>query len=173
MKPYTRQVSSRRAVRRVSVRQQRGVLLLEALVAMVIFSIGVLGLVALQIASTRNLTDSNFRSDALVLGQAYIAKLRVASTAPCCTSAAGFIASGYASTSLGVTGTPFNDWVNTPYVGVGAKLPGGTGSPTAPAVPTVAFLTSPSSGKTTVNLTMKWLAPGDHTARKLDLRTEL
>lgn len=51
---------------------QRGVVLLEALVAILLFSMGVLALVGLQAAMIRNTSDSKFRAEA-----SYIAQQRV------------------------------------------------------------------------------------------------
>lgn len=48
---------------------QQGIVLLEALIAILIFSIGILGLVGLQAVMIKNSTDSRFRSDASVIAQ--------------------------------------------------------------------------------------------------------
>jgi type IV pilus assembly protein PilV len=48
-------------------RAQAGVMLLEALIAMLIFAFGVLGLVGLQAAMTQAQTSSKFRADASIL----------------------------------------------------------------------------------------------------------
>lgn len=51
---------------------QQGVVLLEALIAVLIFSMGVLAIVGLQAAMIKNTTDSKFRADA-----SYIAQQRI------------------------------------------------------------------------------------------------
>jgi type IV pilus assembly protein PilV len=56
-------------------RQQRGFLLLEALVAILIFSIGVLGLVGLQASMTKAQTGSKYRADAAFLAQRLIGSM--------------------------------------------------------------------------------------------------
>lgn len=48
---------------------QQGIVLLEALIAILIFSIGILGLVGLQAVMIKNSTDARFRSDASVIAQ--------------------------------------------------------------------------------------------------------
>lgn len=53
-----------RSPRRVS---QRGIALIEAMVAILLFTIGVLALVGLQSAMTRNQTEAKFRGDASFL----------------------------------------------------------------------------------------------------------
>jgi type IV pilus assembly protein PilV len=49
--------------------QQQGVVLLEALIAILIFSFGILALAGLQGAMVKNTTDSKFRSDAANVAQ--------------------------------------------------------------------------------------------------------
>lgn len=51
---------------------QQGVVLLEALIAILIFSMGVLAIVGLQAAMIKNTVDSEFRTDA-----SYIAQQRI------------------------------------------------------------------------------------------------
>jgi type IV pilus assembly protein PilV len=51
---------------------QQGAVLLEALIAILIFSMGILALVGLQAAMIQNTTDSKFRADA-----SYIAQKRI------------------------------------------------------------------------------------------------
>ncbi len=48
---------------------QQGVVLLEALIAILIFSMGVLAIVGLQAAMIKNTVDSEFRTDASYLAQ--------------------------------------------------------------------------------------------------------
>lgn len=52
--------------------EQRGVVLLEALIAILIFSMGILAVVGLQAAMLKNTSDSKYRADA-----SYIAQQRV------------------------------------------------------------------------------------------------
>ena len=56
-------------------RAVRGFMLLEVLVAILIFSIGVLGIVGLQAAMTKAQTGSKFRADASFLAQRVIASM--------------------------------------------------------------------------------------------------
>ena len=48
---------------------QQGVVLLEALVAVLIFSMGILALVGLQAAMVKNTSDSKYRADASFIAQ--------------------------------------------------------------------------------------------------------
>ncbi len=59
----------------VAARHQGGVALLEALIAIVIFSLGILGLIGLQANATRSTTQAKFRVDA-----AQVATQRIAAT---------------------------------------------------------------------------------------------
>jgi type IV pilus assembly protein PilV len=54
---------------------QNGAVLLEALIAILIFSMGILALVGLQGAMLQNTTDSKFRADASYLAQQRIGRI--------------------------------------------------------------------------------------------------
>lgn len=54
---------------------QKGVVLIEAMVAILIFSMGVLAIVGLQAAMIKNTTDSKFRSEASYIAQARIGQM--------------------------------------------------------------------------------------------------
>ncbi len=56
----------------ISKASQQGVVLLEAMIAILIFSVGVLALVGLQAAMVKNTSDSKYRADA-----SYIAQQRI------------------------------------------------------------------------------------------------
>lgn len=57
---------------RTQMRTQKGVVLIETMVAVLIFSIGVLGIVGLQAAMVKNTADAKFRADAANIAQARI-----------------------------------------------------------------------------------------------------
>lgn len=54
---------------------QRGVVLLEAMIAILIFSMGVLAIVGLQAAMIKNTADSKFRADAGFIAQQRIGRM--------------------------------------------------------------------------------------------------
>jgi type IV pilus assembly protein PilV len=60
-----------------SIEKQQGASLLEALVAIFIFSIGILALVSLQAASIKNSIDAKYRSDASYLVNQIISQMWV------------------------------------------------------------------------------------------------
>ena len=57
--------------------KQQGVVLLEAMIAILIFSMGVLAIVGLQAAMLKNTTDSKFRTDANYIAQQRIGQMWV------------------------------------------------------------------------------------------------
>jgi type IV pilus assembly protein PilV len=57
--------------------RQRGIVLLEALIAIVLFALGVLGLLALQANSIRESTSARFRTDASMLADQLVGKMWV------------------------------------------------------------------------------------------------
>jgi type IV pilus assembly protein PilV len=48
---------------------QQGVVLIEAMIAILIFSVGVLGIVGMQAAMVKNTSDSKYRADAAYIAQ--------------------------------------------------------------------------------------------------------
>jgi type IV pilus assembly protein PilV len=115
---------------RSAVRGVRGFVMLEALVAAVIFSIGVLGLVSLQASMTQSQTLGKFRGDAIYLADELVGLLW--SDLPRVTSYTTANCAGYARC---------NDWLGK----VGRTLPGAT---TAIAV---------NGGTGQVDITISWV----------------
>ena len=64
-------------IARLRTRKQRGSVLLEALFSILLFSIGVLALVALQAVSIKNSIDAKYRSDASYLANQIVAQMWV------------------------------------------------------------------------------------------------
>ena len=54
---------------------QRGSVLIEAMVAVLIFSMGVLSLVGLQSAMIKNSSDNRYRAQALLIAQTHLANM--------------------------------------------------------------------------------------------------
>ena len=57
------------------VSRQRGVMLLEALIGILLFSMGILALVALQAVAIKNTADAKYRADAAFLANQIIARM--------------------------------------------------------------------------------------------------
>lgn len=117
---------------------QRGYVLLEALVALLIFSLGLLGLIGFQAASTKIAADSRFRTEAAMLADELIAKMAASDVTT--------VKTDYAS-----DGSKFKAWVNDRVVG-GSRLPNVTITPT--------FFTSATSQTLRAHVKVEWATPG-------------
>jgi type IV pilus assembly protein PilV len=118
----------------------RGVVLIEILVAILLFSIGVLGLVGVQIASMKNVGESQYRVEAALLASSLTAQMR---TSPAATRATEFASPG---------GSRFSAWSSS----VTSALPGASATP-----PTVDTTNYP-----TVTVTISWRAINDTGTRR-------
>ena len=134
--------------------RQNGVVILEALIAIFIFSIGILGLVGTLSASVKNASEAQYRTEAAFFSDALIAELRVADPTSRATN--------YASPS----GTSYVAWKNKVTTGYGS-LPG---SSLTANLPTVAFS---GTGNRTVLVTIKWQDPSGAIARQFIVQTAL
>ena len=115
-------------------RAARGFTLIEGLVSILIFSIGVLALVGLQTTSIQQTTQAQYRSDASLLANELIGQMWVSN-----------------STQLQTTFTGGNATYDAWLARVNAALPG-----SAASAPTVAI-----DGTGTVTLTVFWKAPNE------------
>ena len=130
-------------------RSERGVMLIEALVAILIFSIGILAVVGMQAIAIKDVTSAKYRSEAAFLVQELLSQMWTDN---------GNI-STYAYTGAGAPPAKIQAWFNK----VQSRLPDGANQlpvvtltnliPAAPAVPTGA----------TVQITVKWRLPEEAT----------
>lgn len=127
-------------------RRESGMMLIEALVAILIFSIGILALVGLQATAVKQSTDARFRSDAAALTNDIIAEMWVSdrTTATLNANFAGSAGSG---------GANYNAWATR----VGAVLPGATGA----NAPTVTVNPDGTALPGRVFVTIRWQAPNE------------
>ena len=134
---------------------QRGAFLLEALIAILIFSFGILGLIGMQAQSIRYVSDSQYRAEATYLVNSYIARMWSADPA--------LWATQYVDPTI--PGTPAEAFMQTL-----TQMPGGL--PGAAAIannPTITLTTGPATVGTInvgtraslVVVTVWWLAPGE------------
>lgn len=107
-------------------------MLLEALIAVLIFSFGVLAIVGLQAASIKNISDAKYRTEAAYLANEVIGILWANRTN---------IVAGYATPA---------DWQNR----VAATLPSGVGTVTVDTDPTLA-------PQLRATVTVRWTVPGN------------
>ena len=122
---------------------QQGVILLEALIGILIFSLGVLALVAMQAVSVSNVSNARYRTEAAFLANEIISEIWVDRG-----SGYGNVAS-YSVTNGSASGIPATTWVQK----VRAQLPGSD-----IYGPDVAIVT-PASGGRQVTVTLRWKAP--------------
>ena len=137
--------SSRQAPREGAIKlgaaRQTGYVLLEALVALLIFSFGLLGMIGFQAASTKIATDSRFRTEAAMLADELVAKMAASDVSK--------VKSDYASPS----GSKFTAWLNDRVIGA-SRLPNAT--------VTTDFTSVDHSTAATlvVRLRIEWTMPG-------------
>ena len=127
---------------------QQGVMLLEALIALLVFSLGILALVGLQAAAIKNVSDSQYRVEAALLADTLIAQMRASDPAT-------------RSASFATGGTDYNTWLAR----VSSATTGLPGAATTP--PTVAF------NNQQVTVTVSWRAQTDTATRQYVTTTEL
>jgi type IV pilus assembly protein PilV len=128
-------------------KNQRGVMLLEALIAILIFSFGILGLVGLQANAINLSTDAKYRADAALLANQLIGRLAVADPA----GAANFAHRPNGSTVCAPTGTNSTDSTLTAWLAeVNASLPNADSSKQQVTVDTT---------NNVVVITLCWQAP--------------
>ena len=123
--------------------RQKGATLLEALIGILIFSVGILALVGMQALAIKQMTDAKYRSDAGFFANEIIGHMWVNR---------GNLSS-YAFTGTGTPPAVLDSWVTSIQNG----LPGVTAAANLPIV-TVAG--------TTVSVTVRWQVPGGSTAHR-------
>jgi type IV pilus assembly protein PilV len=126
---------------------QSGYVLLEALVALLIFSLGLLGMVGFQAASTKIATDSRFRTEAAMLADELLAKMTASDVSKVETEFAA------------PNGPKFKAWLNDRVIAA-ARLPNAVVKPT--------FTKSATTSTLIVYLEVTWEMPGVAKARETD-----
>jgi type IV pilus assembly protein PilV len=129
---------------------QEGILLLEVLLAIVIFSLGILGIVGLQAASLRHVNESQYRGEAIFLANALVSQMWAddrTATDP------NYLEATYGDGGSGTGYAAFKEMV--------ARLPGTDLSGNAPIVK---IAPGPTSTSRVVTVTVFWQLPGEQTA---------
>lgn len=122
---------------------QQGVVLLEALIGILIFSLGILALVAMQAVSISTVSNARYRTEAAFLANEIISEIWVDRG-----SGYGNVAT-YAMTGGSTSSVPAQRWVQK----VNALLPGAVAN--GPDV----VVSTPASGGRQVIVTLRWRAP--------------
>jgi type IV pilus assembly protein PilV len=106
---------------------EKGVMLIEALIAILIFSIGILAVVGMQGVAIKNVTDSRSRSEAAFLAQALVAQMWLDQKIDPVTkvNTSNVTAANYNYAGAGSAPARLTDWVAQ----VNKKLPGSTAFP--------------------------------------------
>lgn len=128
--------------------RQQGSVLLEALIAILIFSSGIVGIVALQSESIRHVGDAQYRAEAIFVTDALIAQIW--------SSDARTLAADFDSGGPGAGYAAFKRLVQR----VPRGLPGAT---IAGNEPVVAVTPGPSLHSSSVAVTVYWQLPGEST----------
>lgn len=127
--------------------EQRGSILLEALIAFLIFSMGILGVIGLQATTINNTLDARYRADAAFLANQIIAQMWVD---PDTTTSPPTVKNTYACApcTSSNSNTNIQAWVNQIQSGF---LPGGSsGTANQPSI---------AINGTQVTVTLYWQSP--------------
>ena len=119
--------------------RQRGATLLEALIGILIFSIGILALVGMQALAIKHMSDAKYRSDAAFFANEIIGQMWVNR---------GSLGTTYAFSGSGTPPAAINGWVTS----IQNSLPGVTAAANTLPIIIVAG--------TTVTVTVRWQLPG-------------
>jgi type IV pilus assembly protein PilV len=120
-----------------AVTRQRGATLLEALIGILIFSVGILALVGMQALAIKHMSDAKYRSDAAffaneIIGQMWVNRASLGT---------------YAFPGTGAPPAAIDPWVTS----IQNALPGVTAAANLPIITVVG---------TTVTVTVRWQLPG-------------
>lgn len=127
-------------------------MLLEALISILIFSMGILAIVGMQASSIKSAGDAKYRMDASLLANQLIGQMWVSDRTPA-TLQANFAAGGAGYTAwLGAAGTPGT---------VLDSLPGVTANPPTVVIVNVPGINPPTTTSSQVTITVFWQAPSD------------
>lgn len=125
------------------ITKQNGSVVLEALISILIFSIGILAIVGLQAASIKNVASAKYRTDASLLANQVIGQMWVSDK----TNAA--LVNNFSSPA----GANYVAWANI----AGQRLPGVSGVPAN--APTIAI-----DANNNATVTLFWQAPDETVA---------
>ena len=120
----------------------RGVMLIEALVAILIFSVGILAVVGMQSVAIRNVTDAKHRSEAAFLASELLSQMWADTPN----------LAAYAYTGSGAPPARLGGWVTR----VDSRLPGAT---VGSGVPPIVSITADATLGTIVQITVRWRLP--------------
>jgi type IV pilus assembly protein PilV len=123
---------------------QGGIVLIEGLIAILIFSLGILAIVGMQTIAVKETTNARYRSEACLLANQLLGTMWVSDRT----------ATALQATFEGPSGTGYVAWLGD------ASTPG-TVAGTLPGVVDPILPIVDVGGDGTVTVTIKWLAPGE------------
>jgi type IV pilus assembly protein PilV len=143
-------------------RQQTGSMLLEGLIALLIFSMGILAIVGMQASAVKASSDAKYRSDACLLANELIGKMWVSDRTQATLQAAfNSLSNGIEYKKWAWEGTNAAGTQSAPATGtVVQTLPGAQANPPTVAITPVTSTSLPSS---LVTITIYWQAPNETT----------
>lgn len=126
-----------------------GFMLLEALVALFIFSLGILGVIAFQASSTKLTADARYRTEAALYADELISRMRLADRATL-------------SANYSTGGAALNAWIASRLNAAATRLPG------AAVIVTITQDMSVPAGQGAflANVSVRWDGPGTAAAAK-------
>lgn len=127
-------------------RHQSGIMLLESLIAILIFSVGILGIVGLQASTIKASRDAKFRADAGLLANDLIGQMWV-------NARDGATLQGNFETG----GAVYAPWATR----VAATLPGASAMENPPLVTVTPGVVGPPQISSTVTVVVRWQAPNE------------
>ena len=131
-------------------KHHQGVVILEVLVSIVIFAVGVLGIVGLQAVTAKAGIDARFRTEAATLSDEIVARAQIWTDSA--TLASNFTGTSDLTSRSG--GSEFVYWYDNRLKLTGSGLPGAIAIVTFPATYTVT-----GAGKL-ITVQVSWQAPG-------------
>jgi type IV pilus assembly protein PilV len=140
--------------KRQTLTSQRGAVLLEAFMAILLFSIGILGLMGLQASATKNSTEARYRVEAAYLANQIIGRMWADERANLASYAYNTSSAGGCNFSGGGGNNTVLAWIGNPEARgtVAGTLPGARQQITVGAT-------------NEVTVTLCWLAPGETVPR--------
>lgn len=141
--------------------KQRGVMLLEALIAILIFSFGILAIVGLQAVAIKNAGDAKYRTDASQLANQLIGQMWADDRTPAA------LINNYSS-STNPTGGKYQAWLNDVAA---SNLPLPTNPIVLPSINISQISNLDSTGavietSSLVTVTITWQAPNEATTHQ-------
>lgn len=134
-------------------------MLLEALIAILIFSLGILGVIGMQASAVKISRDAKYRTDASLLANELIGQMW-SGNRDGLTLQTNFQGDGEqaGATNVLTDGPAFTPW----FVRVGNVLPGSIENP--PQVTVTPGVAGPPRTSSQVSVTVRWRAPNDTAA---------